>query len=228
MNTVSTIREVIAHPAAPYDLAPGTVLPPESQISGGLLETLLSRRSRRSFDGSHVALEDVSALLRYSCGVTAHNQDSHGNVWGLRCAPSGGALFPLDTYCAALRVDGLVPGRYAYDPEGHQLRLVGPGDAADDLGGATYLREESDLAGLAVVLVANLSRSEFKYGERGYRFILLEAGHIMQNLLIVAEALGLAAVPVGGFVDRSINRLFALDGYEQVAVYMALFGTPAE
>jgi SagB-type dehydrogenase family enzyme len=73
-----------------------------------------------------------------------------------------------------------------------------------------------------------LARLESKYGERSYRFALLEAGHIAQNLLLAATAEGVAALPVGGFVEDKLNALLGLNGRDEFAVYLILLGCPPE
>ena len=70
-------------------------------------------------------------------------------------------------------------------------------------------------------------RSTFKYGDRGYRFVLLEAGHLAQNACLAAAALGLAAAPIGGYFDRDVDRQLRLDGLSESSVYALLLGTRA-
>jgi SagB-type dehydrogenase family enzyme len=81
-----------------------------------------------------------------------------------------------------------------------------------------------EAAALCVLLVGNFPRTKFKYGERGYRFALLEAGHLAQNILLIAEALGLGALPVGGYVDAHLNALVGVDGCEQAVLYGVVIG----
>ncbi len=84
-----------------------------------------------------------------------------------------------------------------------------------------------DAAALLVVVTGVFWRSRFKYGLRGYRFTLLEAGHLGQNLLLAAAALDLAALPVGGFYDRRVERLLGVDGVNESALYLFAVGRPA-
>ena len=78
---------------------------------------------------------------------------------------------------------------------------------------------------VALVVTAMLWRSRFKYGQRGYRFALLEAGHLAQNVLLASEGLDLAAVPVGGFYDRRLAALLAIDGVNEVPLYVLPIGS---
>ena len=75
-----------------------------------------------------------------------------------------------------------------------------------------------------VVLTACLPSLRFKYGERAYRFVLLEAGHVAQNMLLAVEDEGLAAVPLGGFLDDEVNALLDFDGVEDIALYLLAIG----
>jgi len=69
-------------------------------------------------------------------------------------------------------------------------------------------------------------KTKLKYGERGYRFLLFEAGHIMQNLLLVASALGVSALPIGGFVDAELDSALGIDGLDEVSLYLAAVEPP--
>jgi SagB-type dehydrogenase family enzyme len=123
-----------------------------------------------------------------------------------------------------LRVDDVQPGLYFYRPLDHRLDRLLQGDLSDSLEKATYLGESIRGAGACIVITATFLRSRFKYGERAYRFVLLEAGHIAQNILLVAEAQDLGAVAVGGFVDDQVNDLLGLDGLREAALYLVLVG----
>ena len=79
---------------------------------------------------------------------------------------------------------------------------------------------------VALALSAVFWRSRFKYGLRGYRFVLLEAGHAVQNLLLCAAGLGIAALPVGGYYDRRLEALLDLDGVDEAVVYLVCLGRP--
>jgi Nitroreductase family len=77
---------------------------------------------------------------------------------------------------------------------------------------------------LAILLIAQLARVQAKYGERGYRFLLQESGHIAQNASLISTALGLTAVGIGGFLDDVMNSLIGVDGKQEVALYAILIG----
>jgi SagB-type dehydrogenase family enzyme len=143
---------------------------------------------------------------------------------GGRPIPSGGALYPLELYPLVLDVDGADPGVYHYDPYDHCVeRLDG------DLGLLPAALVEPALAersSLIVVFTGVFWRSRFKYGARGYRFTLLEAGHAAQNALLAAAALGLDALPLGAFYDTRVETIVGVNGVDESVVYAIAFGTP--
>jgi len=188
-----------------------------------LAEVVAARRSQRRFRQQPVGIEELSALLQTGYGVTGRGP---GDI-RLRSVPSGGALYPLDAYVAALAVTGLEAGLYHFDPLRSGLEALGP-VARAQLEPLTPYPELVADASAVVILTATFWRSRFKYGQRGYRFALLEAGHVAQNLLLAATALGLASVPLGGFFDRQVNDLLGVDGLHEAALYVLPIGHPEE
>jgi SagB-type dehydrogenase family enzyme len=225
VNTSPTIRRIISRPALSLRGYPSIPLPIEQNLPmQGLTESLSSRRSTRAFSGEPLTLPEMSALLYYGGAVTGTNVDTDGISWGLRCAPSGGALFPIELYCAVQRVTSLDDGLYAYVPMPHSLHLVSAGPVTAAMERATFLEETVRAAAVTIVMVANFPRTKFKYGERGYRFALLEAGHIAQNILLVAASLKVGSLVLGGFVDDQMNAFVGADGCDRAAVYAVIAG----
>ena len=143
----------------------------------------------------------------------------------LRAVPSGGALYPLELYVAALRVDGLEPGLYHFDPLRRGLEIMRIGTRPRRRWRHSRRTRRSSAGCAALLLVAAVfGRTRFKYGLRGYRFALLEAGHVGQNVLLAATALGLAAVPLGGFYDRRADEFLGLDGVNESTLYTVAVG----
>jgi SagB-type dehydrogenase family enzyme len=142
--------------------------------------------------------------------------------------PSGGALYPLEVYCAVSRVDDLRPGVFHFDPLRRVLESLRCGDSTEELGRAAVYPELVEGSAVTFLVTAMLWRTRFKYGLRGYRFALLEAGHLVQNLLLACAALGLAAVPLGGFYDRLIEDILDIDGLNEVALYGVCVGCRQE
>lgn len=145
----------------------------------------------------------------------------------VRAAPSGGAVYPLEVYLVVAAVDGLDAGIYHYAIDRHALELLRSGTFGEVLVSAASDHATFTRAAVTLVLAGIFGRSHFKYGERGYRFTLLEAGHICQNMLLTVTELGLGAVPVGGFIDEDVNALIDLDGVDESVLYLIPVGRPA-
>jgi SagB-type dehydrogenase family enzyme len=205
----------------PYADSPRTVLPPARALGRPIGEALTGRVSARGFGSGEIALGALSTVLALSGGVMRDERDA-GYPRPFRAVPSGGALYPLELYVAARAVADLTVGLYHYDPEHHTLAGL-----RCDVPALIACSVQPELLGAAaaVILVsAVFVRSTFKYGDRGYRFALLEAGHLGQNAVLAAGAEGLAALPVGGYFDREVDALLELDGVDESVVYMLALG----
>jgi SagB-type dehydrogenase family enzyme len=175
---------------------------------------------RRSALGPHrraLPRADLAALLAAAYGTRQRDD-------GLRRAvPSGGALYPLELYPVALAVERVPPALYHFDP--YDLRLARLDEAVPERLAATLVDPTLlDRASAFVAIAAVFWRTRFKYGQRGYRFALLEAGHVAQNLVLAAAALGIPALPLGGFYDRRLDDLLGLDGVDEATLYAILIG----
>jgi SagB-type dehydrogenase family enzyme len=196
-------EETMAHDVHMLDWT-ATVALPAPRLDGGVSieRALAERRSVREFARGALTLPQVAQLLWAAQGVT------HGN--GARTAPSAGALYPLELYLVAGEVHDLAPGLYRYVPGRHQLEPVAAGDMRRELCDAA-LEQECVAEGAAVfVFTAVERRTTRKYGQRGVRFVHIEAGHAAQNLALEATALGLGSVTVGAFDDDAVARLLNL------------------
>jgi SagB-type dehydrogenase family enzyme len=166
-------------------------------------------------------------MLYYAYGITRSNIDTDFPR-PFRVVPSGGALYPLELFFQTANVNGLDPGIYHYHAGEHHLRLVRPGDASPLVAEALVQPEFAVDASLLFFIAALFERSTFKYGNRGYRFALLEAGHVAQNVNLVAGALSLGCVNLGGYFDRHVDELLGLNGVTQSAVYVVAVGRDAD
>lgn len=138
--------------------------------------------------------------------------------------PSAGARYPLEVYPIVLNCAGIKPGAYHYSVRGHVLEqlMVAP-TIARQMAVATGDRRIAN-AGCVMVLTSVYGRTVEKYGARGFRYILLEAGHLAQNLALVGAALGLGCIPVGGFGDNTIVALLDVDPKAEDPVYLFAVG----
>lgn len=177
---------------------------PQPQLTGhvSVEQALQSRRSVRDFRSKSLRLDEVSQLLWAAQGVTYRR---------LRTAPSAGALYPLDVYVVVGRVEGLEAGAYRYDPQRHTLEIVTAGDLRKRLSRAAFGQEWVHEGAIALVFTAQYEKTVAKYGDRGIRYVHVEAGHAMQNVYLQAESLGLGTVTIGAFSDGSVKEILQLD-----------------
>ena len=207
-----------------YD-APALALPARDAVSQ--VERLIAaRRSLRGFADRAMPLSELATLLRVAYGVIDFRRDNGGIARFARSVPSAGALYPLELYTATRRVDGVPDGLYHYGVRAEVLEPVRDGDAfaaiEPMLLGQTYIAT----ANVLLIVVAVFERTQDKYGPRGYRYVLLEAGHAVQNVALLAAERGLAALPVGGFEDARLNEYVGLDAPREGAVYLSAVGFP--
>jgi SagB-type dehydrogenase family enzyme len=171
-------------------------------------------------------VEQLAKVLWMSYGVSRNNVGT-SYPRPFRMVPSGGALYPLELYLHARQVAGLEPGLYHYNAEQHVLDVLRSGDETDSIARHLVQGDLGRTAAAIVFITAVFARSTFKYGDRGYRFILLEAGHLAQNATLTAQEMRLASLNVGGYADRGIDRYLNVDGLTEGTVYLLLLGQPA-
>jgi SagB-type dehydrogenase family enzyme len=177
-------------------------------------EAIKGRRTVRSFTSSPLTLAQLSQLLWAAQGITEERE-------GLRAAPSGGALYPLDVYAVAgeKSVEGLNAGAYRYVPQEHCLEKSAEGDRRNRVARAALDQDWIAGAPLILVITAEYPRITGKYGERGRRYAQIESGHVGQNIFLQAEALGLGAGIAGAYRDREMaGAIGALPGHEPLSV----------
>ena len=184
--------------------ADNTITLPGPAVSGGFsIEQLLTqRRSVRNYKTAALELAEIGQLLWASQGIT---QDH-----GFRTAPSAGALYPLELYVVANKVNGLAKGIYHYDPGRHQLLNTMHGDMEGLLSQAAMAQESVQQAAAIVIFAADYQRTTRKYGNRGIRYVHIEVGHAAQNLYLQAESLGLGTVDIGAFNDDKVASVLQL------------------
>ncbi len=191
----------------------------------GLDRLIRRRRTIRSFGTGAISLRALSRILCNASGVTQTNSGSHQLLpWPLRATPSAGAIYPLEITVAAMKVKGLEEGVYRYQLYEDSLELLGLGISYDRLTSALLHPDLVETAAIVLAISADWGRMVTKYGDRGYRYVLLEAGHLAQNVLLTCTAMGIAAVPIGGFVDDECGLLFGHQPPEQKLLYAVLIG----
>jgi SagB-type dehydrogenase family enzyme len=200
-------------------------LPPAASLANlDLCEAIRQRESVRDFTQEPLPLETLARLLFHGNGIREEPMLGPFRNYR-RNAPSAGNLGSVDLYPLVLNVAGLQRGVYHYHPILHQLSQIAGGEALSQID-AVLMQPEFGTAGVVIALGSSLARVRAKYGYRGYRFACMDAGHVAQNLCLVATALGLGACPGGGFDDDRLNDLLRLDGTDESALYSVAIGPP--
>ncbi len=171
---------------------------------------LAERRSVRTFTNAPLDEPTISRLLWAAQGVTAS--------WGGRTAPSAGALYPIEIYVAT-------PGSLRrYVADAHATVELEREDRRSRIADATG-QQPAAAAPTLIVITGVVARTAVKYGDRAERYVHLEAGHVCQNLLLEATALGLAAVPIGAFSDDDLRAALGI-GPGEAPLYVVPIGHP--
>ena len=193
---------------------------PKPEYHGMILEQAIEkRRSVRNYSKKPITTAQLSQLLFAAQGIT-------GKTYGqpLRSAPSAGALYPFEIYVVVNNMQDLPRGIYHYAVLEHALELVKAGDFRREITDAGLEQEMLGDAAVTFVLSAIFDRLRCKYGERGYRYAYIEAGHISQNIYLESVSLGLGSVCVGAFLDEKVNQLIEVDGRKEAAIYLHAVG----
>ena len=193
--------------------------PPEQKGGKPIWEAMDQRRSQREFSRLPITFSEVSQLIWATQGITAR-------AWGydFRAVPSAGALYPIETYVVVNRVDELKPGLYHFGIKENRLILLKEGNFGRDLSSAGLGQDMLEEASCIFVWTAIVERSKWKYRERAYRYIYMDAGHIGQNLYLASTALNLGCCTVGAFYDEEVDRLIGIDGREEISIYLGAVG----
>lgn len=205
------------------DLGDGPPLPSEALAKDGadFFELVRKRRSRRNFSRLPITKSELSILLKYSCG----NTESMNNGRFHRAQASGGARFPIEIYPIVFRSDDdLKPGLYHYNVKDHALDVLWDREFGDEDIDKLFSYPWVKDASVGIVMTSVFWRNQNKYGERGYRYIMLEAGHIGQNVYLASEALGLKCCALGGTYDENLEKLIDIDGVTESVVYALAVG----
>lgn len=187
-----------------------------------LNELLKHRRSVRNFTNIPIALSELSTILWASTGIREKE-----NGYAFRTAPSAGALYPIETYVVANDVTDLTCGLYHYDIKENALEELKTGSFGNEVAHAALDQNMCAEAPALFIWTAIFLRSKWKYRQRAYRYIYLDAGHIAQNLALSAVSLGLGSCQIGAFYDEELNDILEVDGIEESSVYLSVVGHPS-
>jgi SagB-type dehydrogenase family enzyme len=213
-----------AHQPSPYKQFPFAlrhfpIRPPDQKGGKPIWETIAQRRSSREFSHHAITFAELSQLIWATQGITA-------KAWGyeFKAVPSAGALYPIETYIVANRVEEIPPGIYHYNLKEVQIVLLKEGNFGNDLSQVGLDQEMLGEASCVFIWTAIAGRSKWKYRERAYRYIYMDVGHIGQNLYLAATALNLGCCTVGAFYDEEVDRLIGVDGKEEISIYLGAIG----
>ncbi len=201
-----------------YSDAPKVQLdPPQREGGAPLWDVLEHRRSVRHLKDAPMTKSELSQLLWAAQGIT--NQEN-----SFRTAPSAGALYPVETYLVVNSVEGVEPGVYHYAVDKHELDQLRVGDFRRQVTQAALDQEMAYRANVVFIWTALFERSKWKYNQRAYRYVYLDAGHIAQNVALAAVALNLGSCQIGALYDDEVNALISVDGVEESVIYMTAVG----
>jgi SagB-type dehydrogenase family enzyme len=195
---------------------------PDPKIEGkaDMWDVISRRRSVRQYASRRsMSLSELAMLLWATQGITAESRQ-----FQFRAAPSAGGLYPIETYLMVRDVEGLDPGIYHFRPHRFDLEFIREGDCSVSLANAALGQRIAADAQVCFIWTAVVERSKWKYRQRAYRYIYLDAGHIAQNLYLAGTAAGLGVCGIGAFFDDRVNALLGLDGVEETVVYLASVG----
>lgn len=186
-----------------------------------LWDVLETRKTLRKYQQTPLTLEDLTIMLWFTQGVKSVNNRPATE----RTVPSAGARHPFETYLVVSNVEGLKPGLYRYVALQHKLAFLEESvSLVDRVWVATHSQNHVRTCPLSFWWEANILRTTWRYRTRGYRYIMMDVGHVCQNLYLVAEALGCGICPIGSFSDVELNQIFGCDGEDRAIIYGATVG----
>jgi SagB-type dehydrogenase family enzyme len=191
------------------------------EVNRDFTKVLQRRKSVRVFSTQLLSQVDLAFLLWASTGI---QRIEHG--YEFRTAPSAGALYPIETYIAANNVEDVKEGIYHYNIKNHLLEEVKTGDFGEDLAHAALDQTMCATASVVFIWTGVFRRSKWKYAQRAYRYVYLDAGHIAENLALAAASIACGSCQVGAFFDDEINSIIGIDGTDESAICLSVVGYP--
>jgi SagB-type dehydrogenase family enzyme len=193
---------------------------PEFENNISFWNVIRKRKSTRNYSEKPISLQELSQLLFGMSGITRKSPR-----FAFRTVPSAGGLFPIEIYPVVNNVSDLESGVYHYRVLKHQLEMIKPGDFREEVMNACLGQRMVLKSAVSFILTAVIERSKWKYLQRTYRYIYLDAGHIGQNLYLTGEALNLGVCSIGAIFDDELNNLLELDGVKETTLYVGTVGS---
>ena len=184
-----------------------------------LHDILKNRKSIRNYKNKAITKETLSYLLWASTGISRKE-----GSYEFRTAPSAGALYPIETYLVVNNVEKVNPGVYHYNIKNHYLELLKKGDYAVETAKAALEQRMCIESSVVFIWTAIVQRMKWKYDQRAYRYIYLDAGHIAENLALAVTSLELGSCQIGALYDDEVNEIIGVDGTDESVIYMSVVG----
>jgi SagB-type dehydrogenase family enzyme len=198
------------------------LMPFEPNQLMSLDRALRQRKSIRDFQAKTISQGQLSYLLWASTGIQRIEQG-----YEFRTVPSAGALYPIETYVVVNNVRKLQAGVYHYSVRYHQLEEIKLGEFQQTIAAAALGQEMCASAAVVFIWSAVFERCKWKYDQRAYRYMYLDAGHIAENLALAAVSINLGSCEIGALYDDHVNAIVGIDGMEESVLCMAVVGIPA-
>lgn len=208
-----------------YPAAQQLALPRPGQVPLAIGEAIARRRSCRQFAEKPLPIAALSTLLQEAYGL-GDTYLQGGQTMFDRPVPSGGGCYPLELYVLVRNVEDIPAGIHHYSARHHALEALAPLARPEDLEALFLSQPWVAKAHVVVIVTAVTSRLLHRYGDRGYRYLLIEAGHVGQNLALVATASGLGSLSLGGFFDDDLAYMLGLDTTHELPLYGIALGVP--
>jgi len=207
---------------------PGSAVSLPRPSDSPLAKLIHDRYSCRTFQKRVMPLGALATLLWAANGLTRQSELPGGTVCFNRSIPSAGGLYPLEVYALIQRVGSVPDGLYHYGVWDHTLEPTGAGASFQDFRESLLAFPFIQDANVVLFLSAIFLRTQHKYKARGYRYILLEAGHSAENICLAATEAGLASLCIGGYLDRKLNAMLGLNATKAGVVYVVGVGYPGQ
>ena len=197
------------------------LVPPPAE--GELLSLIKNRNSDRSFSGEPLTQEQLSQVLKYSCGE--FEVEIPGGARKHRAQPSGGARYPIEMYVILFTdTENLKRGVYHYNVKEHSLEYTPYDEELSNDPSQLVIPRWARKSGAFLVMTSVFGRAEMKYQERGSWYAFIEAGHIAQNVHLLCNKLGLKSVSLGGVWDDNIEKLLNVNSKVEAPIYTVAIG----
>lgn len=194
-------------------------LPNFPSRKNNLKDLLMKRSSYRNFSGKPVGLEQLSEILFYSAGLVGKSEGKLRHPY-----PSAGGKYPIEIYPLVLYGDELKPGLYHYSPTEHALDILLTPLKKEDTSSIWMSQKWFRKASVILIMTAVYRRTTVKYGEKGLPFLYIEAGHIGQNIYLLAQGLGIGCCAIGQFKEKQLCELLDINPFEEYPIYYIALG----